>query len=1046
MAVSSLFLSVSAAHAGPWRTLDDFASTAAWKPVHSDYAKLSLSVESGALRLDLDFSGKAGFVLAERRLDLPLPPNYEFRFRVRGNIPPNNLEFKLMDESGENVWWKSQARFVFTPEWKPVTLKARHIGFAWGPAGGGTLAKAATMQFGIANAEGGKGTVWFDRFEFRELPPLATGKPAITVKASSNQADAANVLDGDARTAWKPEKGDDGTLTLDLGGYHAVGGLSVTWPADYESWQVKVLGTTDGQTWDEVAHIFEGNTSRRTYIQTPDLEASALRLEFKAGWLDGITDVSVKDAAFGESPNGFLAGVAADASRGLWPRYLTGEASYWTVTGTPAGSREALMNTDGMVELGQGRPSIEPFVRVGGRFYTWADAKSTPALRDGNLPLPSVTWTLPGLALDTFAFIDSAPDEPLYVRYTLRNTSTSQQQGDLFLAVRPLQTNPPWQFLNMVGGFAPIGYIGWDGQRVIVADTCRPTRSSGPVISPITLPSGFTAPSSQTVATPSNGDIVATVASGRWSDETEANVQPGYASGALKYPFDLKPGDSKTISLRVDQVVSPPVRLTEEDVARLQERALATWRRTMGPLRLTLPKSARLYGDVLRANVGYALVNRDGPRIQPGARSYARSWIRDGALTSAALMSVGLTEPAKSFLEWFAPYQFENGAIPCVVDARGADPTAEHDSHGEFIFLVAEYLRFTNDLDTARKMYPRVVKAAKHIEDLRATRMTDGYRNGPPDERVKFGLLPESISHEGYSAKPMHSYWDDFFALRGLKDAAYLASRLFRPDEAAAYTRQADAFRSDIVNSLNLAIATKKLDYLPGCAELGDFDATSTSIAVNVLGDVGWLPQDALKGTYDKYIEFIRERRDGRLDWDAYTPYEIRNCTALLLLGRRKQAHAAMEFFFKDMRPQEWRQWGEIVHRDPKAGRWIGDMPHSWVGSECIRFARTIFAHERDEDQSLVLGLGVLEGWLDEGRVSVENMPTWYGPLNYSMRKAGNAVFVTIGAGVKPPGGIAVSNPSQRPIKRASVNDKPVPVRGNEVLLKGAPAVLVLEY
>ena len=42
--------------------------------------------------------------------------------------------------------------------------------------------------------------------------------------------------------------------------------------------------------------------------------------------------------------------------------------------------------------------------------------------------------------------------------------------------------------------------------------------------------------------------------------------------------------------------------------------------------------------------------------------------------------------------------------------------------------------------------------------------------------------------------------------------------------------------------------------------------------------------------------------------------------------------------------------------------------------------------------------------------------------------------------------GIIVCNPSQRPIKRATVNDKPVPARGNEGLLKAAPAVLVLEY
>ena len=39
-------------------------------------------------------------------MDLELPANYAFRFRLRGEAPANHLEFKLVDASGENVWWK----------------------------------------------------------------------------------------------------------------------------------------------------------------------------------------------------------------------------------------------------------------------------------------------------------------------------------------------------------------------------------------------------------------------------------------------------------------------------------------------------------------------------------------------------------------------------------------------------------------------------------------------------------------------------------------------------------------------------------------------------------------------------------------------------------------------------------------------------------------------------------------------------------------------------------------------------------------------------
>ena len=57
--------------------------------------------------------------------------------------------------------------------------------------------------------------------------------------------------------------------------------------------------------------------------------------------------------------------------------------------------------------------------------------------------------------------------------------------------------------------------------------------------------------------------------------------------------------------------------------------------------------------------------------------------------------------------------------------------------------------------------------------------MTEAYTVGA--NKPFYGLLPQSISHEGYSAKPMHSYWDDFFALRGFKDAAFIAKELDKP-------------------------------------------------------------------------------------------------------------------------------------------------------------------------------------------------------------------------------------------------------------------------
>ena len=53
-------------------------------------------------------------------------------------------------------------------------------------------------------------------------------------------------------------------------------------------------------------------------------------------------------------------------------------------------------------------------------------------------------------------------------------------------------------------------------------------------------------------------------------------------------------------------------------------------------------------------------------------------------------------------------------------------------------------------------MWPHVRKAARFMERLRATRLTAEYQT--PDKVARYGLLPESASHEGYLAHPVHAY------------------------------------------------------------------------------------------------------------------------------------------------------------------------------------------------------------------------------------------------------------------------------------------------
>ena len=86
-----------------------------------------------------------------------------------------------------------------------------------------------------------------------------------------------------------------------------------------------------------------------------------------------------------------------------------------------------------------------------------------------------------------------------------------------------------------------------------------------------------------------------------------------------------------------------------------------------------------------------------------------------------------------------------------------------------------------------------------------------------------------------------------------------------------------------------------------------------------------------------------------------YTPYELRIVGTFVRLGWRDRAQALLAFFLADRRPPAWNQWAEVVGRDPRQPRFVGDMPHAWVASDFIRAALDLFAYERDADHAIVL-------------------------------------------------------------------------------------------
>jgi hypothetical protein len=1013
-----------------------------WTSNASGGSTASLSVEQTAagsvLRFDYSLAGEGSWVIARRELTADLPHHFAAVMRLRGEAPANDLQLKLVDPSGANVWWWRRRDFAFPPTIERVVLRRANLEFAWGPLSGGDPERIGAVEIAVAGSAPGSGVLWIEsaRIEPRRVTKDLTIR-AVHASSRSAEHEPANVLNSDDRCVWQPDLADPSPwLVCDLGDSSEWGGAVVDLAGPCPG--VKLLASDDGKTWTQLANAPDSSV-HGVWLRTPDGEGRYARLEFAPGSTPTVTRARIVPLELAVAPSRYMTELARKAPRGRYPRHVLGEQAYWAAISADGDEHKGLLGEDGAVEVEVEGFSIEPFLQIDGRTLSWADVESSQSLAEGCLPIPSVEWRTAEIRLTITAFASGpAGASTLVARYEIENLRDRDLQARLFLAIRPFQVNPAWQSLNLVGGTAPIFAIRRQADVIRVND-------SHDVI-PLSRPDAFTARSFEETAHELGDSTDA-------RDHVEDPI--GFADGVLAFDLAIAPRSHTARAVAVPYAADsepatsgshgdrslPGFKWADKRLA----ATLAYWRERLDVIPIKLPPCARAFEESLRASIAWILVNRAGVRIQPGTRCYRRSWIRDGTLTGTALAEMGFAGELKDFLRWYAPFQLADGQVPCAVDLDGVDRVPEHDSHGQLVWGVVETYRLTGDVKFLRELWPHVLKAVSAIETLRALRTVDEYRDTP-----YFGLLPESISHEGYSSRPVHSYWDDFFALRGLSDAADAAAVM---GDAAAVSRilaLRDAMRHDVHASIERAIRQHGIDFVPGSADLGDFDPTSSAIAFDPCDEADRLPVAALARTFDRYWEEFEARRLGDNPAAAYTAYEVRTASALLMLGHKDRAYELLDWLIADQRLAAWREWPEISWRDRRAPRFVGDIPHGWIASSFVRAVRRMVAYERTRDRTLVLAAGIPEAWVREAPgVRVHALPTHHGLLDFSLCGEGDdRTIVKVGGSIRvPEGGIVIESPGSRPIRTVIIDGaRSAPADPHRLILRKATAEIVLEY
>lgn len=1036
------------------RILDSFDQLEGWKIINSDQVEIKIQQVAGyannALRIDYNFLAGTGYGGIQKEFLIDLPENYQFSFYLKGESPANNFEFKILDPSGENVWWVNQRNFEFPTNWKKIIIKKRHISFAWGPTENRNLRQVNKIEFIIASANGGNGTIFLDQLMFESLDPpdIIPPQPVITVlRPASSSPGIQFVQDGDTNTYWLSSAlSDTQEILIDFQKYREFGGLVIHWDKQDYARKYDIWVSNDQKDWILAYRVMAGAGGRR-YIFLKDFDSRYLKIVLLAsnrqqGYL--IKEIQVENFSFSTSKENLFSFIASEKPRGHFPRYFYNEQSYWTIVGVDKDRDEALINEEGMIEVDKGCFSIEPFIYHNQKLITWNEVEVKQFLERDYLPIPKVQWSHPDFQLEIQCLATGPSDSSmLLIKYNFQNRLKETFVGKFYVTLRPFQVNTPWQFLNNPGGLAKIDriYYDKDSQEIQV--------NQEKFIYLLTEPSAFG------VAEFDEGDITEYLEVDRLPLRQSAHDHFGCASAAVEFALEIPPEMNQEVFLLIPfhEKSIPFSKLVFNDTARnfynqQLEETSQLWERRLNYVQFYVPPEMHHLVNSLRSNLAYILINRDGAGIQPGSRSYERSWIRDGSLTSSALLKMGIHQPVKEFIEWYSQYQGKEGKVPCVVDRRGPDPVPENDSHGQLIFAIMQYFRFTHDTTFLRVHYAHIQAAVNYLEYLMNQRLTEYYRNGNDSLQSLYGLLPESISHEGYSDKPRHSYWDNFFALKGLKDAVTAARILNEKEDLQRFIFLRDLFEKNLYQSLGLSIKRTGIDYLPGCAELGDFDATSTAIAIYPCGELSRLPQPYAQQTFDRYFNYFNQRQHADFQWRDYTPYEVRLVGTFILLNQPERAHQLLNYFFGDQRPPGWNHWAEVVRKGYRTAGFIGDMPHTWVGSDFINAVRTFFAYEEESSQSLIIAAGIKKSWIDspEG-VAVQKLPTYYGLLDYSIIKKSDKYFIRIkGDFTTTPRQFRLKNIWSHRLRSVTVNGKKTKSYDqNYIYFYSLPAELIIQ-
>lgn len=633
------------------------------------------------------------------------------------------------------------------------------------------------------------------------------------------------------------------------------------------------------------------------------------------------------------------------------PGWVHGRPLAWTMTALPGATSEALVRLDGAIAPWATAPTVEVWLYDPTRdeLAAPADADVDFSLQNGYLPLPRWEWRAADAVLENLLFRD-VDQQGTRWQLTVRNDGETERELKLLLILRPFgvdRSTAPMCSIGMQGD----SHLWVDGNPFLTAKT-RPTETGLGTLEEVMS-------AAVTGRVPSNG-----------ADVTDPS---GKAAAVWAYSLSLKAGEADTLRFafpRARGENSPAIHGSAE--SRLAE-SIAVWEQAVNQVGFDIPDAVVAQG--VKASTGYLLLSIGEQGPHPGPLMHSSMWVRDAAYIGLALLQFGHSEVVRAYIPDVLATQEVDGRVPPIHGSDIPWHSDQWDSQGQTIFLSTTYYRYTGETDALREWYPALRAAAEFIVQLRAAQ-------DESDEATQ-GLLPPSKSAEDLGPADHHYYWDNFWAVVGLREAAFAARELDYHDDADWMQREADDLTQAVFGSVETVMGAPPA-YIPGAVEEVESSAMARG-TVPVLWPVRLVPPHTplVERAFDYYYQrWIAPDEGGfRHRQGQFWPYGgMELAHAYLRLGRKDTVHEILGWVLNNQTLPGTFAWAEQV--DPGGGGITGgDMPHAWAAASFSTLVRELVVSENEG--SLELLTGVPAWWLEAGRtISLKRAPTHFGLLD----------------------------------------------------------------